>query len=423
MTKGRSGRVLLRYAVLVALLVLPWWPRLVDAAELRVPTEGNESGLFTVEVIMTAHDSLSAELHYDVNKLQYAGATPPDPDIQWRRDGLIEISARSGERRYRLKFLMLPQHDHAVLTFRYDSREQRAVVRRGNPAVAGGYHLHLLGSALCLLIVGVILWKYQSRQIDLMSTRSLFYTYEELERRRRKQEDAKTGEESVPGCRSKEKNSESSQVSVATPDRPSEGASHRPLEGQKEQVQHDRRGAFPAAVDAADTPAALSGSVSEHEPRSDIDRVGEKRAVAGHSDTHADRLQPGRETASQTVGDTSRASVPAQTESRPSEFPSVLELLAPLHVVITDEQGRSFSGTGTEVTIGRRKDCRIVVSAAEVSRTHVCIRRRGREYEVVPMATTNITRVNDIVVTQPSKVVSGDTLTLGGAVYRLKIEG
>ncbi len=336
MTNVRTNPTLVRLAVILALSCLPWLPSAGSAAELRVPTEGNESGLYTVEVLLTASDSLSAEIQYDVNKLQYAGATPPDPDIQLRSDGLVEISARSGERRYRLKFLMLPQQDDALLTFRHGSLEQRAVIQRRATAVAGGYHLHLLGFALFLLVFGVYLWKYQSRQIDLMSTRSLFYTYEELERLRRKHETAKPAEESESAVREE-----------ATPPEPP-----------------------PPEPPPPPSPSA-----------------------------------------------------PVIKSERPSESPAILELLAPLRVVITDEQGRSYSGQGTEITIGRRKDCQIVVSAAEVSRTHVCIRRRGREYELVPLATTNTTRVNGTVVTQPSKVASGDTVTLGGAVYRLSIEG
>jgi len=353
------------------------------AAELKLPAQGVGSGLFVAELLLSASESEAVEIRYDQTQLQYAGSVQPNPDIQLRYDGVVEIASGSGERRYQFKYLLLPPHQSSVLTLHTRHGTNTVTVSRTATEAAATYHLHLLAIALLLLGVGVFLWKYQSRQVDLMSTRSLFYTYEELERLRREHETpaAPSVKETVPESTGPDARAEAPRV--VAPEPPIVGA---PLPSGSQE------------------PAPITGPLVEHQKS-----VSEPAASeAGVSISPIKTASTGKE---------SSPSLGASSES-----PTVMQYLNPFQVSLTDAQGRRFSGSGTEIIIGRRKDCQVVLTAAEVSRTHACIRRQGRLFELVPLAPTNLTCVNEVIVTQPVLLKSGDTISLGGAGFRVTID-
>ncbi len=74
--------------------------------------------------------------------------------------------------------------------------------------------------------------------------------------------------------------------------------------------------------------------------------------------------------------------------------------------------GRRLEVGEDPVTIGRLPDCEIVLSDPNVSRRHAEIRRRGNDFVVVDLDSTNGTRVNGVGVRE-RRLSDGDRITLG----------
>lgn len=65
------------------------------------------------------------------------------------------------------------------------------------------------------------------------------------------------------------------------------------------------------------------------------------------------------------------------------------------------------------VTVGRLPDCDIILSDPNVSRRHAEVRRRGNDFIVVDLGSTNGTRVNGAGVRE-RRLEDGDEVTFGG---------
>ncbi len=71
------------------------------------------------------------------------------------------------------------------------------------------------------------------------------------------------------------------------------------------------------------------------------------------------------------------------------------------------------------VTIGRLPDCEIVLSDPNVSRRHAEVRRRGNDFIVVDLGSTNGTRVNGAGVRE-RQLTDGDEISLGSTRIRFE---
>ena len=71
------------------------------------------------------------------------------------------------------------------------------------------------------------------------------------------------------------------------------------------------------------------------------------------------------------------------------------------------------------VTLGRLPDCDVVLSDPNVSRRHAEVRRRGNDFVVVDLASTNGTRVNGAGVRE-RRLTDGDEVSLGSTVVRFE---
>jgi len=71
------------------------------------------------------------------------------------------------------------------------------------------------------------------------------------------------------------------------------------------------------------------------------------------------------------------------------------------------------------VTLGRLPDCDVVLSDPNVSRRHAEVRRRGNDFIVVDLGSTNGTRVNGAGVRE-RRLSDGDEITVGGTRIRFE---
>ncbi len=83
------------------------------------------------------------------------------------------------------------------------------------------------------------------------------------------------------------------------------------------------------------------------------------------------------------------------------------------------DDGRRVAIGEDPVTVGRLPECDIVLSDPNVSRRHAEVRRRGNEFVVVDLGSTNGTRVNGAGVRE-RRLADGDEITVGGTHIRFE---
>lgn len=81
--------------------------------------------------------------------------------------------------------------------------------------------------------------------------------------------------------------------------------------------------------------------------------------------------------------------------------------------------GRRVSIGEDPVTMGRLPECDIVLSDPNVSRRHAEVRRRGNDFVVVDLGSTNGTRVNGAGVKE-RRLGDGDVITVGSTEVRFE---
>ena len=83
------------------------------------------------------------------------------------------------------------------------------------------------------------------------------------------------------------------------------------------------------------------------------------------------------------------------------------------------DDGRRIPIGEDPVSIGRLPECDIVLSDPNVSRRHAEVRRRGNDFVVVDLGSTNGTRVNGAGVRE-RQLVDGDEISLGSTRIRFE---
>jgi hypothetical protein len=86
-------------------------------------------------------------------------------------------------------------------------------------------------------------------------------------------------------------------------------------------------------------------------------------------------------------------------------------------LLLTD--GRRVPVGEDPVTLGRMPDCDIVLGDPNVSRRHAEVRRRGNDFIVIDLGSTNGTKVNGAGVRE-RRLNDGDQITLGGTHIRFE---
>jgi hypothetical protein len=81
--------------------------------------------------------------------------------------------------------------------------------------------------------------------------------------------------------------------------------------------------------------------------------------------------------------------------------------------------GKRIPVSEDPVTIGRLPECDVVLSDPNVSRRHAEVRRRGNDFVVVDLGSTNGTRVNGAGVRE-RRLNDGDDIGLGSTVIRFE---
>lgn len=180
--------------VLLNLLVLST----VDAAKLLLPNDVLHGKMFEVTIIPDNLDK-KIEITYEANSLQYMGAVQTTPDIQILNNNTLEIKPEKAKfaDKYVLKFLSLNKDVETIELGLKDQESQKKYNVIFKKKTGRGYSWIILISGIFLLFAGRKIWKYQKTSPQMMSTKSLFINYEELEKAR-KQFDSKPQQDVKP---------------------------------------------------------------------------------------------------------------------------------------------------------------------------------------------------------------------------------
>ncbi len=85
-------------------------------------------------------------------------------------------------------------------------------------------------------------------------------------------------------------------------------------------------------------------------------------------------------------------------------------------------QGREVAIGPDGATIGRSRQCDIVVGDPNVSRRHAQVVARGGSWVVTDLGSTNGTRLNGVVVTRAEVIRAGDRIEVGDSVIEFELE-
>jgi hypothetical protein len=84
--------------------------------------------------------------------------------------------------------------------------------------------------------------------------------------------------------------------------------------------------------------------------------------------------------------------------------------------------GRRLMVAPRGATIGRSRECEIVVEDANVSRQHAELRPRGGAWVISDLGSTNGTRVNGRTINAPEVVHPGDEIEVGSSLITFELE-
>ncbi|KAF1083541.1 MAG: hypothetical protein GQF41_0319 [Candidatus Rifleibacterium amylolyticum] len=436
----------------------------VSAAELKLPQVVRPGDLFVVNLVPDQQVDKQVSFKIDTKQLQFMGAQQGTPDIQIKSDAEFEIKPESGSlaARYDLLFQSLSSGS-AVINYQ-DSRGEHNLTVVFTPLDASrGYSWLILAVGVVLLIVGVKLWRYQKSAPEMMSTKSLFMNYEELEKARKmyfpeESADAKpapptTVPDSAPavpaasaaakspaiveGPKSSSGSSTSKQQAVKPVNVASrlaqfidndEEPSAKPLKMPTQTtspVADKTMPTSPAAVKANSTqPAAPVISDESTVPVMHTTPAGESTVPAAaavpvsEEPVDANKTIPSQKSAQAPAVEPPRPKLgiaPVEAELRKDTGERVVR--NKMVFAIEDEKGCPYEAESEIIKIGRRKDCQIVLTASEISREHIEVLMEKGKICVRPLTTSNICRLNGNELKKSTPVKPGDKLNMGGTEF------
>lgn len=167
----------------------------VDAARLLLPNDVLQGKMFEVTIIPDNSDKRIV-INYEAGFLQYMGAVQTTPDIQILNNNALEIKPEKTKfaDKYVLKFLPLNKDVESIELGLKDEESLKKFNVVFKKKTGRGYSWVILIVGVFLLFAGRKIWKYQKTAPQMMSTKSLFINYEELEKAR-KQFDSKSQQE------------------------------------------------------------------------------------------------------------------------------------------------------------------------------------------------------------------------------------
>jgi hypothetical protein len=374
---------------------------MANAAEVVIPEKITPGQLFVIRITPTHETDSIVVIESEPGKVQFMGAVQGTPDIQMRSDSVVEIEPKSGvEQCYELKYLAMgAEGSSGEFSVRDSSGTRKIAVSFIRENETRNYSWFILAGGILLLIIGLKLWRYQKSSPSMMSTKSLFMNYEELEKARKMYFDGHS-----------ENQNPSAEKSVEQPEI-AEKDDAKPTSEKTEERQ--------VPTQASLEPFASSENEQQEtlEVSSDGGKTVEDLVIT--PDSLSTSAMPSEKT----------QPASAAKDQRTSQRQSYSEKIAPsasgtsnaLTIELCDESGKVVRGSGESVKVGRRRDNQLVLTGSEISREHVMFFFRDGKVWVKPLTNSNITQVGGKDLKSEVKIESGAMLNLGGTNFQVRV--
>lgn len=461
-------------AVMLAMMILGT----VFAADLQVPPTTKSGDLFVTTILPDSATDKQVTVRFNALQIQFMGAVQGTPDIQIISDGEIEIKPDNGKLAnvYELKFLALMASGSSPIKLQDQSGERSFAVNIFVPEAQRGYSWLILLGGVILLVAGIKVWRYQKSSTAMMSTKSLFMNYEELEKARKMyfpDEDTPAVKGTTPDSPiDTNKTAESAAIPAPKPFTsggataeapaviPPPLASSKPTENSftanktqqspainphsQESNEHlkNRLAALfndeeekDTKAEAAEKPDAVRAVDVRPEEKSAVPVLEAVEAVE-EMPVVAEIPPPVIEAAPEASGSEPvvegplktrpmqqpaiKITVPASALNSPSVAdtpPTAIKNYVRIVFAIEDGSGRRYEATGTAIRIGRKKENQICITASEVSREHAEVSLNNGTVAVRSLTESNTIQVNNRDIKGFAAIKPGDTLNLGGSNY------
>ena len=83
------------------------------------------------------------------------------------------------------------------------------------------------------------------------------------------------------------------------------------------------------------------------------------------------------------------------------------------------DQGRQYICVTEKMKIGRQSDNHIQLRDPKISRLHAMILRKGPYLVIRDMQSTNGTRINNVPIYKPQRLLNGDMIQLGDTIIEV----
>lgn len=378
----------------------------IFAAEVVIPEKITPGELFVVRITPAQGVDRVVVIESEPGKVQFMGAVQGTPDIQMRNDTTVEIEPRSDvEQCYELKYLAMgTEGSMGGFSVRDSSGTRKIEVSFVRENETRNYSWFILAGGILLLIIGLKLWRYQKSSPSMMSTKSLFMNYEELEKARKMYFDSHPEGQGATTEKTAEKAIESPETQ--------ENKAFPLASSQTEEKQ------FEPGVSSPKLPAS-DDRLPVTSPTTDDDDLKTAEDLVITPDSLSTSAMPSEKTHP-------ASAVTGQRTSQRHSFsvekpPAVSTPSNTLKIELCDESGRIFTGSGESVKVGRRRDNQLVLTGSEISREHVLFFARDGKIWVKALTSSNVTQVDGKDLKSELKIESGATINLGGTNFKVTI--
>jgi len=400
--------------LIIFLAVRVFSPMAAFAAGLSIPEKAVPGAMLVVEVNLQAEESKNVTLKFDPSVVQYAGPLVPTTDVQNPSEGIVEITkSASSAQEYSLKFFDLGKASETSFKLFFGEKltESKKVVFTVEEN-RKSYNLHLLVAGLVLIVLGWFFLRVQKKTPALMSTRSLFMNYEELQKMRDQYNLPSSPSEDAPqSIRVKAEPSGEKQI----PSESLQDSSHSiPVKTEESPS--------PSVFDTK--PSISESSAKEKFPETKTPEITQEPKIDTKAEVKLGKTLPEVPEKTANLQQTTQR----KFNEDPSDAKTVARSLASrenapkptkIFLALVDDQGNRFEGSGDEVTLGRNKVNVIVFTASEISRHHAVVKVKGDGFVVNSLASGNITEVNGKEVKGDVPIKAGDRLSLGGTAFKV----
>lgn len=364
------------------------FPVLNFAAQIQIPVQVKPGELFVLKISPDKEKDRKILVKSEVGRVQFMGAVQGTPDIQMRSESLVEIEPKPGsEQSYELKYLALSREGETQFSIVDGGGQQDLKLSLSKEETSRNYSWFILAGGLALLILGIKLWRYQKSSPSMMSTKSLFMNYEELERARKMY----FGEEGATGAQNEvPKDSETHDKTAA-----------KPVDETTEKESTEIKAEEKSSQATVKSPSVKTDAMripSEQESEQDLTEDLVVTPDLAGSDATAQRPS-------------------LRTESVVVEAEKQDTREAGFCIEIADESGRKWEASGNSIKVGRRRDNQIILTGSEISREHVVFFIKNGAVFVKALTTSNITKLNGNDLKSEARVETGAKLNMGGTNF------